>query len=217
MTLQISSDAVNNGFQFTFSTHTIRTFMVSSANSNISDIKCLSPHRGTADGPHKTTPLSDMSSVSHAPINHISPLSSPTPNLSSKEPSVTKLRSRMRITSTPPASPEQKKPQLKEKSAIRSALERTSENSPKGLLKYLKKATPEEYKSQVQRDTAKRMDLLRDCEGVEVAAKEERRRQVREGERLRQQAHRKKKYALEIARGERTPCGSKRKVRGTVI
>jgi hypothetical protein len=115
----------------------------------------------------------------------------------------------MQITSTPPASPEQKKPQRKEKSAICSALERTSENLPKGLLKYLKKATPEEYKSQVQRDTAKRMDLLCDCEGVEVAAKEERRQQVREGDRLRQQAHRQKKYALEIARGERTPCGSK--------
>jgi hypothetical protein len=124
----------------------------------------------------------------------------------------------MRIVSTPPVSPERKKPDLiKGKSATRSALESASESEPKGLLKYMKKATPEEYKSQVQRDTIERLDLLRDNRESEMAAKEGRRRQVREGDRLRQRAHRQKKYDLEIARGERTPGGSKRKVRGITI
>jgi hypothetical protein len=77
-------------------------------------------------------------------VHHATPSSSMTHIHTFEGANTTKRTFSDRTTSTPPVSPKKKKSKVS--SAIRTALEQ----SPKGLLKFLKKCTPAEYKGQVQ-------------------------------------------------------------------
>jgi hypothetical protein len=106
-----------------------------------------------------------------------------------------------RRTSTPPVSPKKKS-----KSAIRIALEKPS----RGLLKFLEKCTPAEHHFQVQRATEDENEqYLQRRERIDIEKTYESGK-VRENAKIRQQKHRQMKYDAEIARGERTPHGTKR-------
>jgi hypothetical protein len=100
-----------------------------------------------------------------------------------------------RMTSMPPVSPERKKTRV---SAIRTALGK----SPKGLLRFLQKCTPAEYKEQVQRATGEENNWDEGKQEKVVAAKIHRAKRTQEVDRLRQQRHRQNKYDKEISLGE---------------
>jgi len=115
-------------------------------------------------------------------------------------------------TSTPP-SPEKKKKklQVEGKSAIRTAIQMTGK-AKQGLMKFFQPCTKEEYAAQVQRFTEEHHEDMEKREGREVEAKARRDEKVREGERLRQEKHRRLKCDNEITRGVRSPGGTKRRV-----
>jgi hypothetical protein len=106
-----------------------------------------------------------------------------------------------RKTFTPPVSPVKKKA----KSAIRTALE----ESPKGLMKFLKKCTPTERYIQVQRATEEENEQYESRERVLDVDKARKAERTREEAKVRQQKHRRKMYDQEIEKGERSPGGSK--------
>ena len=94
------------------------------------------------------------------------------------------------------------------KSAIRSALEK----SPKGLLNFLKKCSPGEYREQVQRATEEENAREQERKGKEEEERKHRAEKTWENDRIRQQRCRQKKYGIEISHGNRSPGGTKRKV-----
>jgi len=104
----------------------------------------------------------------------------------------------------PPVSPRKKKSKV---SAIHTALE----HSPKGLMKFLKKCTPTEYKEQVQRADGEENERYQEHEDRAGEMKAHQAEKTWEDAKLRQQRHREKKYAKQISLGERSPGGTKRK------
>jgi hypothetical protein len=108
----------------------------------------------------------------------------------------------------PPVSPVNKKARRVEaKSAIRTAIE---EGSKKGLMSFFKQSTREEYEAQVRRDTAEAREFVRDREVSLSDKRQHKMNKAREAVRLRKQRQRQRLYDAEIARGERTPQGTKR-------
>lgn len=116
-----------------------------------------------------------------------------------------------RSASMPP-SPEKKKPRAEAQSAIRSAIEMSSEGVPRGLMKFFRPCTKGEYDEQVARFTEEHHGDLEQRAAQEATRNQLRDDKAREGDRIRQQRHRQVKRDNEIARGERTPGGTKRKV-----
>jgi hypothetical protein len=100
-------------------------------------------------------------------------------------------------TSTPPVSPEKKKKRV---SAIRTALQ----ESPKGLMKFLKKCTATERNDQLRRATEEENEQHQEREGHVAEIKARQREEAREGARIRQQKHRQhiyKRERLRLVRG----------------
>jgi hypothetical protein len=77
---------------------------------------------------------------------------------------------------------------------------------------FFQPCTKEEYTAQVQRFTKEHHEDMEKREGRDAEAKARRDEKVREGERLRQEKHRRLKREDEIARGVRSPGGTKRRV-----
>lgn len=90
-------------------------------------------------------------------------------------------------------------------SAIRTALE----NSPKGLLKFLKQCTPVEHDEQVQCATGEENERWAGKDEKAQLAKLHRAEKTQDDDKIRQQRHRQKLRDEVISRGERTPGGSK--------
>lgn len=90
-------------------------------------------------------------------------------------------------------------------SAIRTALE----NSPKGLLKFLKQCTPAEHDEQVQCATGEENERWAGKDEKAQLAKLHRAEKTQDDDKIRQQRHRQKLWDEVISRGERTPGGSK--------
>jgi hypothetical protein len=86
-----------------------------------------------------------------------------------------------------PPSPETKRPGVQ--LAIRAAISSRGEGSSRGLMKFFKPCTKEEYDMQVQRFTEEHHTSM-EKEGPKVAeAKARQEAKTQEGERLRQQKH----------------------------
>ena len=98
-------------------------------------------------------------------------------------------------------------------SSIRKGLEKAAAGTKIGLLHFFHKATPEEAAEQDRRD--RELSKLRYEEKAEIERqiREKAAEKKREDARLRQQKRRGKIYDKEIAQGERSPGGHKRKKR----
>jgi hypothetical protein len=114
-----------------------------------------------------------------------------------------------RSASTPPSPKKKKKPEAE--SAIRVAISSTGEGPSRGLMKYFRPCMKDEHDAQVQRFTEEHHASMEEERTKERKSKAFREEKSREVERLRQQKHRRLKREGEIARGERTPGGTKRK------
>jgi hypothetical protein len=116
----------------------------------------------------------------------------------------------LRSTSAPPSPEKKSRPEAE--SAIRTAINLKGGGSSRGLMKFFKPCTKEEYSAQVQRFTEEHQAFRDEESRKDTERKIEREEKTREAERLRQQKHRRLKRESEIAGGERTPGGTKRKV-----
>jgi len=82
-------------------------------------------------------------------------------------------------------------------------------------MNFFRPCTKEEYAAQVQRFTEEHHQDMEKREGRDAEARERRDEKVREDERLRQEKHRRLKREDEIARGVRSPGGTKHRVCST--
>jgi hypothetical protein len=111
---------------------------------------------------------------------------------------------------SPPNSPMKKERKIVSQSTIRTALE-MSKSTPYGLLKFFHKNSRDEYNEQVWRHTAEENESAQQRKERTDAADQRRAQKVKEGDRKRQQSHHQKTYNAEIAKGERSPGGTKQK------
>ncbi|KAF8146702.1 hypothetical protein K438DRAFT_502149 [Mycena galopus ATCC 62051] len=128
-----------------------------------------------------------------------------------------------RILSTPPTSPEKKRPKVSEKSEARkvaSSIRMGTEQGKGGLFKFFKTlATEEDKKMSVALWREGRKDTFTQGQGfgqASDAVNDEKRQHKKELARARKQKERKHIKKMEIARGERSPGGSKKRKVNTV-
>lgn len=126
----------------------------------------------------------------------------------------TKQTSRMRAPLTPHPGPDQNKPQkIHQDSAIHIALQEQAEGRPQGLMRFLTKCTPEELSRRT-----KKVDLMleegrQEAEAMASLQTQHRRLETRKINNLQQQKHRQAIYEAQKARGERSPGGTKLKLK----
>jgi hypothetical protein len=116
----------------------------------------------------------------------------------------------MRSTTSPSVSPKKKKGRVESQSAIRTAISQANAD-PRGLMKFFKQNSRQEYNEQVRRHTAEEDEFARNRQEIDEAIDRHRTEKVKEGARERQQKHRQKIYDAEITKGERSPSGTKHK------
>jgi hypothetical protein len=75
---------------------------------------------------------------------------------------------------------------------------------------FFKQSTHEEYETQVRRDTAEAREFVCDREEELSNKRQDRENKVREVDRLRKQRQHQRLYDAEIAKGDRSPKGTKR-------
>jgi hypothetical protein len=80
-------------------------------------------------------------------------------------------------------------------------------------MKFFKKSTREEYNEQVRKHTAEEDERAQDRRETNNAVERRRSEKAKEGARERQQKHRRAIYDSEIAKGKRSPGGTKQKKR----
>jgi hypothetical protein len=109
----------------------------------------------------------------------------------------------------------EKKPRTKEsrKSAIHDAIEDQKAGRAQGLMRFLKPCTHEELRTQLIAVEAKLDDGWEQAREYQEMADQRRKMLVREENKKRQRRHRERLRDVEIARGERTPRGTKRNLK----
>jgi len=129
-------------------------------------------------------------------------------------PSTKRSASERTPTSSPSASPVKKRERLQVNSAIRNALELTTESGKPsyGLLQFFSKGTKEDVNEYWHREEEKRQDeeaeLVFNARSLTIEKKDH----EKELSRLQQQKRRAKVKTEEILAGKRSPRGTKRKV-----
>jgi hypothetical protein len=103
-------------------------------------------------------------------------------------------------TSSPPVSPKKKKQRKPMQIAP----------SSQGIMKYLKKVSPEELRAQSRQMSLRAKEFLHDLEEKKSKENDERTEKARTDARLRKAKQRERQKGEEIANGERTPGGTKR-------
>ena len=96
-------------------------------------------------------------------------------------------------------------------SGIHTALTKQAEGKSVGLMKWFTKCTPAECQAQSKRVDTMAEEALKEYKVMASMQTERRKEEVRERNKLRQQKHREVIYAAEIARGIRSPKGTKQK------
>lgn len=117
-------------------------------------------------------------------------------------------RTYQNLSSTPPPSPKKKK----QKADARTVSE-NSEDSPRGILRFYKKCTKEEYDAQTKREAERTMANWEAHKALEARENERKREEEREGAKMRKRKQRALEREKEVDAGIRSPGGTlKRKV-----
>jgi hypothetical protein len=97
---------------------------------------------------------------------------------------------------------------MESQSAIHTAIAQ-AKDKPRGLMKFFKQNSREEYNEQVRRHTAEEDEFAQERKEISDAGHRRRAEKAREGARERQQKHRQIICDSEITNGERSPGGTK--------
>lgn len=123
------------------------------------------------------------------------------------------------LSSTPLPELERPSKKLCTESGIHKALKKQAEGESVGLMKWFTKQTPEERQTQSKprQVDAVAEESLKDYEAMVRIETERRKQDMREKNRLRQQRHRQAVCATEITCGIRSPGGTKRKLKVSMV
>lgn len=100
---------------------------------------------------------------------------------------------------------------LRVKSAIQVALTNQAKGQSMGLMRWFTKSSPEDYQAHTKKVNAMISESLEDYESTQRMEVEYDKQEQRKKNRARQQKHRERVYAMEIAHGIRSPGGTKRR------